>query len=229
MYNPNFCFAIPAKIECNDVELQPFVPDRHAESFFAATAAHPELYAYLPWGPFSSTSDFVKTLIEGRIQPDHGAVLFAVLDKPSRELRGIIGLLRTSPTNLSTELGFVIILPKFQGTHITRCAGALLLKFVLGLPEEGGLGLRRAVWQANSGNGRSIRVAERMGFRREGLLRWERTLPGGKEGSSNGKTLRDEDPLPNNVSRDTVLLSVCWDDWEEGGVKQLVEKLLQPS
>ncbi|KAJ7048153.1 hypothetical protein C8F01DRAFT_1214291 [Mycena amicta] len=219
MYDPNFCFPLPAKIECDLVELVPFIPSEHANVFFDATRAHPELYTYLPWGPFSSRHDFVATLIEGRIQGDPGAILFAVLNKKAG-----VHPRRT----LQPSLDSLSPLPDFQRTHVTRCAGALLLRLVLASPAEGGLGLRRAVWKANAANERSIRVAERMGFRQEGVIRWERTLPPGKEASGNGIVLRGEDPRPDCAGRDTVLLSACWDDYEDGGVKELLESLLHP-
>ncbi|KAF7324815.1 Glycoside hydrolase family 1 protein [Mycena kentingensis (nom. inval.)] len=232
-YDQNFCFPIPPKIECDLVRLVPFVPSIHSEPFFAATKAHPELWNFLPFGPFSSADEFTSSLITDHIQPNKGSVLFAIFNKPPTgepELSGTIGLLNTSPTNLCTELGFVVVLPAFQGTHVARRAAALLLRWVLSTPAQfpGGLALRRAAWQANAANTRSIRVAERMGFRREALLRWERTLPPGlgKEAFGNGAMLREGDPTPNRVSRHTVMLSCCWDDWEQGGVRDLVHKIL---
>ncbi|KAJ7687697.1 acyl-CoA N-acyltransferase [Mycena rosella] len=228
-YDINFCFPVPQLLENDRVKLVPFLPSEHADAFFAAIRAHDALFTYLPWGPFASVDDLLATLIVGRIQPDPGSVLFAVLDKTAPgapQLTGIIGLLDTSPAHLSTELGFVITLPRFQRTHVTSGATGLLLRWALDALAAGGLGLRRVAWKANTLNVSSVRAAERMGFRQEGVLRWERALPAWKTEAGNGGGMREGDTLPNCVGRDTVLLSLCWDDWE-GGARESVNAIMQ--
>ncbi|KAJ6564631.1 acyl-CoA N-acyltransferase [Mycena capillaripes] len=225
-HDPNFCFPVPASLQNDRVKLVPFVPSEHADAFFAVAGPHPDLFAYLPWGPFTSAHDFASTLIEQRIQPDRGIVLFAVFDTTAPDapqLAGTIGLLDTSATNLSTEIGFVITLPRFQRTHITGNAAGLLLHWTLDAPAEGGLGLRRVAWKANTQNARSVRAAERLGFRREGVLKWDRVLPEWKAEGGNGGGARDGDPKPGCLGRDTMLLSLCWDDWESGARESLNE------
>jgi RimJ/RimL family protein N-acetyltransferase len=197
------------------------------------------VYTHLPFGPFSSTSEF-DDYLTGRIHPDPALVLFAVIDKTRTDefhvddngaFAGMIAYLNTSAANLSTEVGFVIIMPAFQRTHVTSNAVGLLLQYALNLPSEGGLGLRRVQWQTNSPNAASVAVAERMGFRKEALLKWDRVFHGGWETGKAGNNR----PMPRRgtavesgesnkepMGRDTVMLSLCWDDWEEGG-KEKVE------
>jgi RimJ/RimL family protein N-acetyltransferase len=181
-------------------------------------------------GPFTTAADFVATLITARIQPDPGNVLFAVFDKTAADapqLAGIIGFLETSAVHLCTEIGFVITLPRFQRAHVTSNAAGLLLRFALEPPAAGGLGLRRVAWTANIHNAGSIRVAERLGFRREGVLRWERVLPTSRtEDVGNGGGARAGDPKHGCLERDTLLLSLCWDDWE-GGAGEAVNAIMQ--
>lgn len=69
-------------------------------------------------------------------------------------------------------------------------------------------------------NDRSWRAAEKLGFRKEGVKRWERTLPPGKAG---GHPARNGDPKKDWSGRHTVILAVCWDDWENG-VKAVVSE-----
>jgi len=178
----------------------------------------------LPFGPFDTVEQFTS-LVEGWIGQDPACILFAVHDKTrpselsdttSGALAGAIGLFHTSPTNLSTEIGPVLILPSFQRTHVTSNAIGLLLQYTLNPPSEGGLGLRRVVWKGSPDNSPSIKAAERLGFRREGVARWSFVLP---EGKQIGKSLerRKEDPKRSCLGRDSVVLSICWDDWEDGG------------
>ncbi|KAJ7870147.1 hypothetical protein B0H14DRAFT_3107131 [Mycena olivaceomarginata] len=200
-HDVNFCFPIPQQLENERVKLVPFI----------------QVFNYLLLGPFTTAADFVATLITARIQPDPGNVLFAVFDKTAAgapQLAGIIGFLDTSAVHLCTEIGFVITLPRFQRTHVTR-------------RPRGGLGLRRVAWTANIHNAGSIRVAERLGFRREGVLRWERVLPMSRtEDVGNGGGARSGDPKYGCLGRDTLLLSLCWDDWE-GGAREAVDAIMQ--
>ncbi|KAH7886582.1 acyl-CoA N-acyltransferase [Phlebopus sp. FC_14] len=233
-HDANFYFPI-RELENDRVKLTPFIREnknqtsQHAELFFQGSAAYPELYQFLPFGPFSSAEEYTKELIQGRIAPNPGMVLYAIIDKtrspspdasPSpTDFAGTIGYLNASPLNLSTEIGFIIVLPPFQRTHVTTNAFGLLLQYALDSPSAStpGLGLRRVQWQANEVNSVSINLAERMGLRKEGVLRWERVVPGGRGKSGNSLALREDDPKPETLGRHTVILAICWDDWEAGG------------
>lgn len=144
--------------------------------------------------------------------------MFVVYDTSNtleqEKLAGLIGLMNTSVDNLCTEIAFVFTLPPFQRTHITTHGVGLLMRWCF---DE--LKLRRVQWQTNESNERSWRAAERMGFIKEGVKRWERILPPGKS----GHTPRDGDPRGDCMGRHTALLAVCWDDWEDR-VKLLVQE-----
>ena len=183
-------------------------------------------------------------------QKDPGFLLFAVYDKssgansndpseltPCGTFAGIIAFKESSVSHLKTEIGTVVILPKFQQTHVASNAVGLLLHYALDLPQvvktaDGqwsseehdtlpvlALGLRRVSWAANSHNEASIRLAKRLGFRKEGILRWDRVMPKDRKimGIGNGSAVRKGDARLDCVGRDTVLFSLCWDDWENGG------------
>jgi RimJ/RimL family protein N-acetyltransferase len=126
---------------------------------------------------------------------------------------GIIAYLRASPVNLSVDIGYLIILPPFQQTHVTTNAVGLLLRYALDLPPHG-LGLRRVGWRANMLNTKSIGIAQKMGFKLEGILRWEFVFPGSKTRAANGGREREGDPRPGTVGHDAAILALCWDDWE---------------
>ena len=216
-------------------------PSKHAKLFMDQAILHPEIYRYLPFDPFKSVDDFVENFYEPRIRKDPGCILFAIFDKTKRNtslngnhtykvpdseeegptfespLAGLIGLTQSSPINLVTELGPVIILPAFQRTHVTSNATGLLLEYALNLSSESppGLALRRVAWKLNSLNKASVRVAERMGFKFEGVLRWERVVSPEKE--EMGRRSREGDPRRDWLGIDATLFALCWDSWEDGG------------
>ena len=64
-----------------------------------------------------------------------------------------------------------------------------------------------------------------MQFKLEGTLRWDRVLPANKV-AGNGKKLREGDPRSESIGRDTVMLGLCWDDWEEGA-RDKVEEIMK--
>ena len=120
----------------------------------------------------------------------------------------------------------MIVLQEFQRTHVASNAIGLLLQYALDPAEKDGLGLRRVQWECASENGPSMRVAERMGFVKEGVLRWHVVhwdgVARGKVGNRRG--------LPKgggegDLGRDTVIYGLCWDYWE-GGERERVQAIM---
>jgi RimJ/RimL family protein N-acetyltransferase len=195
----------------------------HLTAFFEAQINFPEIWAHIPRGPYGSESlPLLRELMEHVIK-DPTWQVFATIDKthpPSSvdqegALAGVIAYLNSSTTNMATEIGLVVVLPPFQRPHVTSNAVGLLQQYALN-PAPEGLGLRRVVWMANALNVASIRAAERMSFRKEGVLRWERVF---HDGVANGKQGNGR-PVPKgqekDLGRDSIILALCWDDWEEG-------------
>lgn len=138
----------------------------------------------------------------------------------------MVSFIDTSATNLSTEIGGVIILPEFQRSHVATNAVGLMLKFALDGTSNGGLGLRRVQWLTSSKNEASLRLAGRLGFVKEGVLRWHMVMKQVEEGYRVGNDGRlPERSDERNLGRDTVVLSVCWDDWEGGERERVAEAM----
>jgi RimJ/RimL family protein N-acetyltransferase len=155
-------------------------PSLHAQAFVDATRPYPELFQNGEWGPFHDVKS-VEELVETYFTKDPGWLLFVVFDKtrPSSGngdtgvVAGQAAFINTSPINLCTEIGAVLVFPPCQRTHITSNAIGLLLKYTPNLPSHPsfpGLGLRRVVWQANYLNTGSVRIARRLGFQNGGDL-----------------------------------------------------------
>jgi hypothetical protein len=108
----NTAFNFPVKrLENSLLVLEPFEAPKHGELFVQGCKDHPELFDYLPYGPFASIAEF-EAFYTARIVPSPAETMFAVLAKssPSNEsgtLAGVIGLLNASPSNASIEIGFV--------------------------------------------------------------------------------------------------------------------------
>jgi hypothetical protein len=98
-----------------------------------------------------------------------------------------------------SELGYIQILKPFQvrpydvhgrakliskRTHVLSHAAGLMIHRILDSESEGGLGLRRCQWFANSLNEPSKAAAKRLGFQLDGVLRNHRVLGPGKAGAS---------------------------------------------
>jgi len=208
--------------------------DHHAGAYFAQSSAHPELYAHMPLGPYASEDDFVSCFLEKRVYPDPRFIALAIIDKtrPSSaeddegELAGMMAFMETSTTHLSTEIGCVVVLPSYHRSHVTTNAVGLMLQYALNSVEEGGLGLRRVKWQASTMNAPSIRVAERLGFQKEGILRWHFAFRQGAQNRKvgNGRAL-PPGSAEGDLGRDTVVLSLCWDDWAQGGKTKVEEAM----
>ncbi|OCB90546.1 hypothetical protein A7U60_g2224 [Sanghuangporus baumii] len=208
-------------------------PTLHAQEHVDLSKTHPELFKYLPYGPFETPGEFAS-VYENSVTSVRGNVLFAILDKTggdgSPRYAGVAGLLNTSVANQCTEIGFITIFPEFQRTHVTANAVGLLLHYCLELPSSingkygPGLGLRRVQWQTHEENAASVRAAERMGFRREGLIRWQRILLEGKYGMT---VPPEREALCKNLGRHSWMLAVCWDDWELGGTREFVQEQME--
>ncbi|KDN42753.1 hypothetical protein RSAG8_06507, partial [Rhizoctonia solani AG-8 WAC10335] len=227
-YDLNFRFPV-RELESDRLKLVPFVPSVHGQAFFEGMKPHPELVEYLPWNPFNTLHEF-EIHFERLIRSDPTWCVFAALDKSklgpdqvetAHALVGTIGYLRASPELASVEIGYVIILPAYQRTFASTHAIGLLLDYALKKPSDGGLGLRRAQWHAHADNAASIRAAQRMGLKLEGILRWERTVPINKD---NGIKARDDDVL-HLRGRHSAMLAMCWDDWAEEG-REHVRKMM---
>ena len=201
---------------------------RHAPELFTLSSQDPSTYAHIPRGPYTSLSDFTTNFLEAVVDPSPSWMFYAVIDRtrpsssrtndPPGALAGTIAYLRSSAEHRVTEIGFVITLPLFQRTNVTSNAVGLLLQYALEPPEYGGLGLRRVQWCANSVNTASRKVAERMGFVFEGVIKWDKVF---KDGMNRGKVENGRGVPPGaekgDIGRDTALYGISWEEWGNGG------------
>jgi RimJ/RimL family protein N-acetyltransferase len=213
------------RLENGLVALEPFDPTKHVTQFVKVIKdTRAELFKYISFPVIETEADFIRELYDN-ISMSPGDCIYAIFDKTSEHgeensnYAGVISLTATNPANAVTEMG-VLIFPAFQRTHISTNAIGLLLLWILDPPSAGGLGLRRVEWQTHAENQASRKVALRMGFELEGILRWQRVstpgvgLPVEVLEKRNGTT--GEPP-----GRHTAIFSIVWDEWDEKRPKVL--------
>ncbi|KAK4870250.1 hypothetical protein LT330_005304 [Penicillium expansum] len=222
------------------IKLIPFNPEQHCETFFRQSSPYPELYKHLPILPPASAAE-LKSLfyntptnhILSFANPESFA--FAIIDKtrppsledPEGELAGTVSFIRTSPTNLCTEIGFIVILPPYQRTHVATNTVGLALQLAFESTENGGLGLRRVHWSASTMNLASSRLAQRMGFEKVGIIPWHMRFIKGKINGKIGHG-RELPPGsdPDDLWRDTLSLTLGWDRWENAA-REMAAKAME--
>jgi RimJ/RimL family protein N-acetyltransferase len=136
-----------------------------ADDIFAIFS-DPQVMRYWSSGPMSTTADAVA-YIDGIHDGLRRRTLFqwGVEHHEARRVIGTCTLLNVSPLHQRGEIGFALARP-FWGQGLARAAVTRVLSFAF---EE--LALHRVEADADPRNDRSLRLLERLGFRREGVLR----------------------------------------------------------
>ncbi|KAK5651352.1 hypothetical protein OQA88_12585 [Cercophora sp. LCS_1] len=204
---------------------------------------NPHVYDWLTYGPFADATDYIS-FYNKTCRDNPNELLLAIILKAGTVTRkdpasgesvtfevedgtfaGLCGLI-SQPERATVDLGQLLV-SKFQRTFVGTHANALLLHHCLDSPENGGLGLRRVQWQANASNEASVNAAKRLGFRLEGVMRWQQVLPVGKKGDqAQGLPSVSWDGKEWGAGRHTAVLSLCWDDWCHGG-REHVDALVE--
>lgn len=164
-------FAAEVRLAGAHVALRPFQPD-DAETLAAALAAGEDfLPANAPAGP----AGVEWWLSEGvrQVRTSGWGMHLAVIERATGTLAGTIGLFRADWVACSAEVAYGVR-PACRGRGHATDALRLLARWTL---REGGL--RRVELRADTANAASIRVAEKAGFRREGVLRQVEAGPDG--------------------------------------------------
>lgn len=231
LYDYNFCVPVDfTRLETDRVALTPLEPRVHASFWFEQASQDPSFEAWMSFRN-DTLEQLLRRLESWRRSPT--LLILAIIDKgrpgqapvvPGGSFAGIIGLVQYSSQHLSAEIAPVMVFPTFQKTYVASTAIGLLLRYCLEVPANGGLGLRRVGWTANSLNAASVKAALRMGFKYEATLRWSSVLLDDKK-VGDGRKLRDGDPRPNQPGRDNEAFAFCWEDWIDGG-RERVQALM---
>ena len=160
-------------LEGRFIRLERLDPARHADELFAALegpGADPKLWDYLPYGPFPERNVFNTWLNNHAAASD--PYFFAVIDRASAQVQGILSLMSIVPAQGRIEIGHVTFGAPMQRSPRSTEAVYLLAKHSFDL------GYRRLEWKCNNGNARSKYAAERLGFSFEGVFRQHMVVKG---------------------------------------------------
>ncbi|UZE29104.1 GNAT family N-acetyltransferase [Pseudomonas asplenii] len=161
------------RLEGRFIVLEKLDAARHGDDLYRALegpGADPKLWDYLPYGPFPQRSAFNDWLDGHAASAD--PYFFAVVDKASGEVQGLLSLMSIVPAQGRIEIGHVTFGAPMQRSPKSTEAVYLLAR------EAFALGYRRLEWKCNNDNARSRTAAERLGFRFEGVFRQHMVVKG---------------------------------------------------
>ncbi|SHE72508.1 GNAT family N-acetyltransferase [Streptoalloteichus hindustanus] len=170
------------------VRLEPLTAE-HAEGLHAA-GADPEVWTWLNQrqpADLDATRRMVADKLVAAERRDH--LPWVQVDLATGAVAGTTSYYGVDPQHRSLSIGYTWLGRRWQRTPINTEAKLLLLTRAF---EE--LGALRVGWQTDIRNERSQRAIERLGARREGVLRKHRVRPDG-------------------TIRDTVQYSMTDDEW----------------
>ena len=172
--NPQWKPARPlsrAALEGELVRLEPVDVARHAGQLFAAQSSAPELWAYLPYGPFESETAFRVWLTERAASSD--PLFYAIIERMSGRALGMASFLRVEQGHGVIEVGHIWYSPALQRTRLATESMYVMARHVFD-----DLGYRRYEWKCNALNKPSRRAAVRLGFTFEGVFRQHMVIKG---------------------------------------------------
>ena len=153
------------------VRLEPLDPERHAGELLAAAQGDPQLWHYLPYGPFADEQELQDWLAEHA--PSADPLFLAVVDTATGRAGGVVSYLRIEPEHGCIEIGHI-----WFGAQLQRTPAATETIYLLARHAFDDLGHRRLEWKCDAANARSRRAAERFGFTFEGVFRQHMIVKG---------------------------------------------------
>ena len=179
------------------VVMRPLAPG-DAGALYEASA--PEIWTYLPYGPFESATELGALV--GEFAASEDPLFFAFCPVPEERPAGVASYLRIKPEHGSIEIGHI-----WLGTALQRTTAATEGIYLLARNAFDGLGYRRLEWKCDAQNARSRRAAERCGFRFEGVFRKHQVVKG--------------------RNRDTAWFAITDDEWPRARARY--EEWLDPA
>ena len=144
--------------------------DRHAGDLHRAMSGDVSLWDYMPYGPFSSASQYHRWAREAAAGDD--PLFYAITDLDTGQVGGVASFLRIKPQAGSIEAGHINLAPALQRTRAATEAIYLMMDWAFGA------GYRRFEWKCDALNMPSRRAAQRLGLSYEGTFRQATVVKG---------------------------------------------------
>lgn len=194
--------AVPSRSELRGTHtvMKPLGAAADSAALHEASAADPDIWTYLPYGPFESR-DELGQLLRGFETADD-PLFFTFCPLPEERPAGVASYLRINPEHGTIEIGHI-----WLGTALQRTTAATEGIYLLAAHAFDALGYRRLEWKCDALNARSRRAAERFGFQFEGIFRKHQVIKG--------------------RNRDTAWFAITDDEWPR--VREAYEAWLDPA
>lgn len=150
--------------------LTPLSAEGHAALLYRAYADHDAVWDYMPYGPFSSATQYYRWAREHESQPD--PFFYAIRNLESGVWEGVASYLRVTPAAGSIEVGHINFSPALQRTRAATECMYLMMKWAFEA------GYRRYEWKCDALNMPSRRAAQRLGLSYEGIFRQATVVKG---------------------------------------------------
>lgn len=188
-------FVTPVTLRDRGVRLEPLALSH--EPGLAAAAADGELWKIRVTSvpEPGEVRSYIETALQGREQGHRFA--FAVVDDYSGTVLGTTSYHDIAPSVRRLEIGYTWYAKSVQRTHVNTSAKLLLLAHAFGT-----LGCHVVGWRTDNFNFASQRAIERLGAKKDGVLR--------------GHALRRDGTI-----RDTVMYSMRSGEWPEARAQLL--------
>lgn len=187
-------------LENSRARLQPLeLSDFDHLIYFSET--EPELWQYslLSASGKDGLTNYLEKAIEARNQ--NKEYPFIIFDKQLNSIAGSTRFYDIQLSNKTLQLGFTWYGKKFQGTGLNQNCKFLLLNFAFDTMK-----MERVEFRADNDNQRSIAAMKSIGCKVEGILR------------NNGCR-------PDGTRRDSIVLSILKNEWEDHVKENLYSKL----
>jgi ribosomal-protein-serine acetyltransferase len=153
-------------LQVNETTLLQLVNDNHADELYRlAEANRKHLSAWLPWLNHMESVDFIKNFIAGSKKRYADKSEFAFVIVCNNAIVGRVGVYYIDQQNRIGSIGYWIS-EEYQGKGLITesCKEIINHSFAY-------LGLNRLEIKCGTNNLKSIQVPERLGFKKEGIIR----------------------------------------------------------